>query len=120
MPRVLPRHGIFGWSYDPELEICMPETSSMVSCSASGTTPHPRDHHDGLGREGVVGKEQTGHAVLGRRVGRKVFSFSAGLVPRATVDDTESFAFVHASLEASAFDLDKAHIGEVSGHGPER
>ena len=67
-----------------------------------------------------MGKEQTGHAVLGRRVGRKVFSFSAGLGPRATVGDAELFAFVHASSEASAFELGEARIGEVSSHGPER
>ena len=46
-------------------------------------------------------------------MGRKVFSLSVGLGPRATVYDAELFALVHASSKASAFVLDKPHIGEV-------
>jgi len=46
-------------------------------------------------------------------MGKKVFSISMGLGPRATVYDAELFALAHASSKAATFVLGKPHIGEV-------
>ena len=59
------------------------------------------------------GKKRTGYGLVGYYMGRKVFSLSVGLGPRATVYDAELFALAHASSKASAFVLGKPHIGEV-------
>ena len=59
------------------------------------------------------GKKRTGYSLVGYYMGRKVFSLSVGLGPRATVYNAELFALAHASSKASAFVLGKPHIGEV-------
>ena len=51
--------------------------------------------------------------MVGYYMGRKVFSLSVGLRPRATVYDAELFLLAHASSKASAFVLGKPHIGKV-------
>ena len=59
------------------------------------------------------GKKRTGYGIAGYYMGRKIFTRSIGLGPRATVYDAELFALAHASSKVSAFVLDKPHIGEV-------
>lgn len=64
-------------------------------------------------RKKVGDNKRTGYGIAGYYLGRKVFSISMGLGPRATVYDAELFALAHASSKAAAFVLDKPHIGEV-------
>ena len=70
-------------------------------------------YSDGSRMRNDGGKKRTGYGIMGYYMGREVFTRSVGLGPRATVYDAELFALAHASSKASAFVLDKPHIGEV-------
>ena len=115
MATSLPRLSIISTPCDPDDRRALVSEFNRQLCSSRLDPSVLLVYCDGSRMRCKEGcKKRTGFGPVGYYMGRKVFSLSVGLGPRATVYDAELLALAHASSKAEAFVLGKPHIGEVS------